>query len=378
MKQLGLTPQQIGFTTFLGIPHLLIPLCLFLGDRFRARKMVVFVATLVLVVTCFLTIVPLLISLPTCFGRDVTPNTTREFSFVNQLNRDTKNYPATIRNLRNATVFYPLHTTTSVPKSTVLVYDIPWSSNIFLLMTATRSLNTLFERVSASIGNVATVTYLGEERSKFGSYYMWGHIGGCVSIFAVSLFAWKIRINICGNEVHGFFMAYIWACGLLFLSMFSFPWFKFEYRNNKAFPWSDVKAVLLNCHYAFMFILSFYIGLCSAFHIFWEFWYLDNLAASPLIIGTAGLIRRPILALSIMMSGRILSRIGELNTICLSAALFALSFLGLSFTRSPWLVIGLDMFQAAGTAISYAAFTVHISKSGSKNCSGTILGKLIN
>jgi hypothetical protein len=36
-----------------------------------------------------------------------------------------------------------------------------------------------------------------------------------------------------------------------------------------------------------MLVLQFYAGLCIAFQFHWEFWYLDNLSASPLIIAAS-------------------------------------------------------------------------------------------
>ncbi|CAB4031601.1 Hypothetical predicted protein, partial [Paramuricea clavata] len=46
MEQLGFNPGQIGLTTLFGIPHLFIPLCLFFGEKFRARKIVAVFGTL--------------------------------------------------------------------------------------------------------------------------------------------------------------------------------------------------------------------------------------------------------------------------------------------------------------------------------------------
>jgi hypothetical protein len=84
--------------------------------------------------------------------------------------------------------------------------------------------------------------------------------------------------------------------------MLSLPWFKFEYNKKKSFNWSAVKSDVFNVHYIFMFILLFCTGLCLAFQAYWEFWYLDGLNASPLLLGGAVLIRRPLTALSALAS----------------------------------------------------------------------------
>ena len=365
MKQLGFNPQQIGFTTLFGIPHLVIPLLHLLGDKFRARMAIVWISVSCMVATCLLPLLPLLISLPTCFGTgSVLYNFNETTKFTTQ---------GTPINGSAGTITKNVTKHSSLPTES----SIPWFSNLFILIAVSRSLNTLFDRIAVSLGNLATTTYLGEELANFGSYYMWSQIGGGFSIFAVSLLAWKIKIHICGDEKYGFFVAFIWGGFSLLLSMFSLPWFKFEYNNKDAISWTDLKPVLFNGHYVFMFLLVLYIGIDMSFQIFWEFWYLDELLASPLIMGLAGLIRRPLLAISMLMSCKVLNKIGDLNTVCVALLLYAMSFLALSFTRMPWLVLSIDLFQAAAGGLSYSACVVHMSKAGSKHCSGIIIGKSI-
>ena len=119
----------------------------------------------------------------------------------------------------------------------------------------------------------------------------------------------------------------------------------------------------------------FFAGVCVSFQIYWEFWYLDELRANPLVMGGAALIRRPLLAISIFTSCRVIRKIGDLHTICLSFSLFGISFFALSFTRVFWYVLAIDTMQAAGYGLAYTAFTVHLSKAGTKASSGLLLGK---
>ena len=69
MKQLGLSTSQIGFTTLFGLLQLSAPMCAFLGDRFRARKLIFAATTAVLFLTTLGPLLPIVVSLPTCFGK---------------------------------------------------------------------------------------------------------------------------------------------------------------------------------------------------------------------------------------------------------------------------------------------------------------------
>jgi hypothetical protein len=149
----------------------------------------------------------------------------------------------------------------------------------------------------------------------------------------------------------------------------------FEYIEKKSFSWSGVKSDIFNMHYVFIFIVLFYTALCSAFQAYWEFWYLDELSASPLLLAGAVSIRRGFLAVFTLSSTYLIRKIGDLQTICIALFLYSSSFLALSFTRIAWLVLVIDTFQAAALGISYCAFTVVFYKAASKENASMILGR---
>ena len=69
MKQLGFSLVQISWTSLMGVPLLTLPLFGFLGDRFRARKLILTVLFLVFFIITVVPLLPLLVSLPTCFQK---------------------------------------------------------------------------------------------------------------------------------------------------------------------------------------------------------------------------------------------------------------------------------------------------------------------
>ena len=251
----------------------------------------------------------------------------------------------------------------------------PSQSALFLILALSRSLMIYFERSNLALANLATITYLKEERASYGAYYMWIHLGSAFSISSVAVLAWFIMIHICGVEKYGYFIAFIWGGVTTLLSMVSLPWFKFEYNKKKSFNWSAVESDVFNVHYIFMFIVLFCTGLCLAFQAYWEFWYLDGLNASPLLLGGAVLIRRPLTALSALASSYLIRKIGDLKTICVALLLYSGSFFALSFTRITWLVLVIDTCQAVAYSIGYCAFTLLFYKASSKENSSMILGR---
>ena len=364
MKQLGFTSQQIGVTTLLGVQHLFIPLLLAIGDKFRVRKLLVWIVTIIAIVNCSLPLLPLIVDLPTCF--EASPEHPPHPNFKNGSTSTNKTFSRTEISFQS----------TSGYDSTLIRQNVPWKSNVFYLMTISRSLITFLEGVVHSLANLATITHLDKHRNDFGSYYMWLPVGSAVSIVSASVAAWVVRIAICKQESYGYFAAFLVASFLVISSMISLQWFEFKYEE-RTINWDDVKQVVFDCHYIYIYLISFYAGVCASFQIYWEFWYLDMLHGSPLVMGGAALIRRPLLAISCLASGHVIRKIGDLYTISLAFLLFVISFLALSFTRVFWYVLAIDTLQAIAYGLEYTAFTVHLSKAGTKASSGVILGRMI-
>jgi hypothetical protein len=268
-----------------------------------------------------------------------------------------RNYSATdITIVRNASSH--LNYSNAATNPSKIQYAQPWLSALFLILILSRSQVVVLHCTDIALANLATITYLKEEeKASFGSYFFWSHVGSALSVSSVAGLSWLISIPICGVEKSGYFIAFIWGVVITLLSLLSLPWFKFEYDEKKSFNWSGVKSDVFNAHYIFMFAVLSYTGLCLSFQVYWEFWFLDGLSASPLLLAGAVLIRRPLVALATLGSGYLIRKIGDLKTICFALFLYSSSFLALSFTRIAWLVLIIDTFQAA--AYGYRLLRFH-------------------
>ena len=242
-----------------------------------------------------------------------------------------------------------------------------------LLLLITRAFSTFVVRVIVSLQNLATITCLKEKRASSGSYFMWEHIGGSVSLSAVSLLASHFTLNICGVIRNGYYIAFVWASTSIMLSSFALPWFKYEYLKHRVMKWGEI--VFSDSHYVFILIVGMFLGSCTTFQLTCEFLYISKLSGGPTIMGVAGLIRRPLVAVWFCLSGYLIQKVGDLQTIAVALFLFSVSFLAISFINIPWLVLVVDILQAAGYAFSYTALNIHFTKPGSKASSAVILGK---
>ena len=253
--------------------------------------------------------------------------------------------------------------------------NVPWTSMLFLVLAVSRASMTFLECIAFTLSSLAAITFLGNERVKYGMYFMWVHIGTGTVMIISALLAWTIRIRICSNSEYGYFASFLTTAFFLCMSFLALPVFKFKYESDRVINWNDVKSVVFSGHYIFMFVFTFYLGVCAAFQIYWEFWYLDGLGSGPLVMGVASLIRRSLLAAFMFISAYILKKIGDLYTACVAVVFFTVAFFALSFTRVYWYVLAIDFLQSAAYGLAFSAMAVHFSKAGSKASSGVILGK---
>ena len=253
--------------------------------------------------------------------------------------------------------------------------SVPWFSSLFLVLIASRTSLPIFTCVSYSLSNLATMTFLGNERVKYGNYLLWQHIGTGILTFISASVAWAIRKHICGNRGYGYFASFLTAAFFLLMSLLSLSMFEFEYETDRVITWDEIRSVVLRGHYVLMFTMTFCIGVFVSFQVHWEFWYLDGLQAGSFVMGTASVIRRSFIAVCFFVSSNVMKKIGDLNTLCIALLLFTVAFFLLSFTRVYWFVLAVDFLQSAGYGLSTSALTVHFSKAGSKADSGIILGR---
>ena len=85
MKQLGFRPQQIGIMNSFGIQHILLPILLYVADKYRARKLVIWTASSICIVNCLLPVFPLIMPLPTCFETKSRSNISSKFIHVGSI-----------------------------------------------------------------------------------------------------------------------------------------------------------------------------------------------------------------------------------------------------------------------------------------------------
>ena len=389
LKQLGLSASQVGLSTLMGLPLLFVPLAGYLGDRFRARKLVLLISIVILILQALAPLLnPLLTTLQKC-------NSLSNVQLINQTNNHCNKtfFPkkafdeigktfssmstskSSLPSLAHENSSIKFVQTNRTAKPLKRNSNSMWSPSLLLFVILTRGFYEILKNTAVSLFNLATMTHIKTERGNYGSYYCWGQIGASLSLFTVGMIASQIKNSICGKIEYGYFVTFPWVAFTISMSLFSLPLISFEYLEHRVINWGDVKSVVFETHYLVLLFIGFYSGWCFSFQLYWEYWYIYELSGGPFVMGICGLIRRPLTAIWFRLSGSVIERLGDLPTMAVALLVFGASQFTLSLIEIPWFVLVIDIFQSLGFSFSYSAFTVHFSKAGSKASSAVILGK---
>lgn len=392
-NELGFKAADVGFTSILAVvaPSLFVPLIGFLADKYRARKLAFF---LVVLVQIPLTLVPLLpiISHHGCELKGVSNRSHSMTRSNSSASHRTTYYPETDFSLPKQIRINYTNPSFQLKQFSKMVKDFSnkdeettdhaetktdssYFFDFLILMVIVRALINVLAYSSFAMLVVATMTTANKETASLGSYRCWGDIGSSVFLLAVGITASKIAQAACGALKHGYFITFIFTAMPLSIALIGIPWVTYAYEDRTVNYWEELKGSLFTIHYIVMLIIAGYAGFASSFQARWEYWYIAELSGSSVVMGIGGFTRRPLVAFWFYVSGRIISRIGELRTITLSLFLYCATFLTVAFIEIPWLVIAIDILQSAALAFSYSSLSVHFDKAGSKASSGAIQGK---
>lgn len=360
LKQVGYSASFIGLAPLLGLvtQTIGIPLLGFLADKFRARKLFLFLSVFISIPSTML------------FLAAKTPEPICDESKGN----------LTIRNNTIVSLFNLTDNFTELPSAS---HSHTQSDNdgerlnFFLIFMVLRGIFELAKRLAVTLITVSAMTHLKQDRSKFGYYASWGEIGGGIALFIVGISLYRFHHQVCGEEDPNYVIIFFFVVGFQVLTLATLPFMKFEYLDHRVIDYKEVKEVLTNPHYILILVICCHSGLCSAFQARWEFWYIEKLGGSSIVMAVAGLLRRPIVAVWFLLSRLIVGRFGELRVIAFSLFIFAASFFALAFIESAWLAILFDNFQAASYVLSFTSFVVHFSKAGSEASTAFFQGKFI-
>ena len=261
---------------------------------------------------------------------------------------------------------------------------------IFLIILV---LFTITEFIAAPTKNLADSALLenldSAESTDYGRFRMWGNFGQIILYLIVSPIAKSNTVRVCGviQDDYGLAMFPFSTVMLFAFIMGLMIDFKqdelrttYSRRTKREIQDTSLKDVLLNLHNIAFIAIILYLGVVDGVFNNFMFWYLTDIDPSKAtwVIGVAGASRNIAGAFSFGSSGILIRKVGCLNTINLSLAIFVAAFAFYGLLTNPWLAIIPEVMANFAFGLSMPACIMYFKERTPEEYSATTQGELNN
>lgn len=257
--------------------------------------------------------------------------------------------------------FQPSHQPTSENNQTVS-YELSWvdskeMTRIFIIILFIVVIGEILGSAVFPLIDACVVDYLGDERAQYGRIRLWGSAGIAVATFAIGVVINNTRGRyVCGQERHDYFIAFYFFAGFMTLGFISCFFLKIVYREpSKECRSNGLKFLFNSVQKSSFWFITLCLGLFDGYQMDFTSWFLDDLGASPFLIGLATALHFCVNVLSLFLSVYVLKAVGHMNAITLGLLFYAVLFVAFSFTTNPWLAVVLYALIGAAFSISWTA-----------------------
>ena len=257
---------------------------------------------------------------------------------------------------------------------------------IFLIILV---LFIITEFVAAPTKNLADSALLenidSTELTSYGRFRMWGNVGQTILYLIVSPVAKSNTVRVCDviQDDYGLTMfpfATVLLVAFVMGLLIDFKQDKLRttdsYTNKREIPESSLKNVLLNLHNIAFIVIILYLGILDGIFLNFMFWYLIDIDPSQAtwVMGVAGASRNVAGAFSFGFSGIVIRKLGVLNTVNLSLAIYVAAFVIYGLLKNPWLAIIPEVMQCFAYGVSTPACIVYFKEKTPEEYSATTQG----
>ena len=223
------------------------------------------------------------------------------------------------------------------------------------------------------------------ESIDYGKFRMWGNVARIILCFIVSPVARSNSVRVCGviQDDYGltmFVFSTVMLVGFIMGLMINFK--QDELRSTDSYTIktgiqeSSLKDVLVNLHNIAFIVIMLYLGMVDGIFYNFMFWYLTDIDPSQAtwVIGVAEASRNIACAFAFGSSGIVIQKLGVLNAINLSLAIYVAAFVFYGLLINPWLAIIPEVLQFFAYGVSMAACIVYFKKRAPEKYSATVQG----
>ena len=238
-----------------------------------------------------------------------------------------------------------------------------------------------------SLADSALLENLDSSKStNYGRFRMWGNVARIILCLIVSPVAKSNTVKVCGviEDDYGptmFTFSTVLLVAFIMGLMIDFR--QDESRTTDSYTpktriqESSLKDVLFNLHNSAFIVIILYLGIVDGIFYNFMFWYLTDIDPSQAtwVMGVAEASRNIACAFAFGYSGIVIQKLGVLNTINLSLAIYVAAFVFYGLLTNPWLAIIPEVMQFIAFGVSMTACIVYFKERAPEKYSATVQGE---
>ncbi|XP_055937436.1 maltose permease-like [Argiope bruennichi] len=223
-----------------------------------------------------------------------------------------------------------------------------------------------------SLSDAACGKALEDKMELYGRQRMWGTIGwGLFSLLAGSLNHAFSESDSVINYMPGFYTSVVFYT----LDVFMISKLQLKHSRSTTNVFKDVGWLLLRPRILFFILQVAGIGMIRGIFTTYLLWYLENLGASALLLGSITSVQSFLGEVPFLfISGWIIRKIGHLNVFTMSFIAHGLRFLAYAFIENPLWGLLIEFLQGPSYGSFYAALTTYVKLVAPKGAEATVQG----
>ena len=260
-----------------------------------------------------------------------------------------------------------------------LVYDRNEIYDVFIWLLILVVAGEFLEAPTFIMADTALLQKLGKKQKHYGKTRLFGSLGFAFASFVVGALLDTTEYRYCGRVVNNYNILFYTFAVIMTLAFIFAAWlFKFTYDetdvDKTAGKTMGTLTVFLKFQYAFFLTISFFLGFSNGLFFNFLNWYLEDLGASKVLMGTATFFRAAALIIAYILNAFLADLCGHVQLLLVSVSAYFVLFGTFSVIQNPLWALPLEFLEGLTYGTTWSTAVIHLADATPKGGAATMQG----
>lgn len=251
---------------------------------------------------------------------------------------------------------------------------------VFIWLMVLVVVGEFLEAPTFILADTALLQKLQDKRKHYGKTRLFGSLGYATASFIVGALLELTRYTYCGKSMNDYnYLFYIFAVVMALTFIFGALLFEFNYddeENGGKMDECAVWKVLLEPRYALYMLIAWFLGFSNGLIFNFLNWYLEDLGATKLLMGTATFMRATGLLIAFFLNSFITDRFGHVFVSLTSIGSYLILFISLATMRNPIWAFPFELFEGLTYGTAWSTCVTYMAEATPMSGAATMQGNI--